>query len=497
MSQALGNLWLKEHLSLKQYNLSHSSYLGSFDKIEVSTNGQAVRVFGPKYAPKKNTIIDHVEFALKYDDLNLGLLKDVFKNLQKKDLIAFIKSSPKGKYGRKIGFLYELLTQEIVQINIEITGNYIDLLDNEKYITGDAIKNGKWKINNNLLGNNDYCPLVRRTKKLDELLTTDIKKQIQKLEKKYTPQVFKRAISFLYTKETRSSFEIERETPSPDRMERFITLLQKAGGEKGTEILSEKNLTAFQNVIVDQRFTNKGFRNFQNYIGENLPNFLERIHYICPPPEFVTTLMNGLQNCIIKTNSTSSIVRASIVSFGFVFIHPFEDGNGRLHRFLIHDMLVRDGLVPNGLIVPVSAHMLNNMKEYDTVLENYSKAILQHILYKKNDAGEITVTNKNEVEAYYRYPDLTEQCIYLAQTINASILEDMPNELDFVKKYDELKLEIKNVVDMPDKLVNQFILFLHQNKGVLPKRRRKDFAKLKDAEIKQIEELYQEIFELE
>lgn len=497
MSNAVGNLWLKEHFNLKQYNLSHQSYIGNYDKIEVSASGQVVRFFGPKYAPKKNTAIEHLEFALKYDDINLGLLKDVFKNLLKKDLLTYIMLSPSGKYGRKTGYLYELLTHEQLLIKNEITGNYIDLLDTQKYITGTAIKNVKWKVNDNLLGNRDYCPIVRRTKALDELLSIDIKKQIQKLEKKYTPQVFKRAISFLYTKETRSSFEIERETPSPDRMERFISLLQKAGRENSLEMLSEKSLTVYQNTIVDPRFANKSFRDFQNYIGENLPNFLERIHYICPPPEIVNSLMQGLQDCVNKTNSTSPLVRASLVSFGFVFIHPFEDGNGRLHRFLIHDMLVRDGLVPNGLIVPVSAHMLNNMKDYDRTLENYSKPILQHILYKKNESGEISITNKDNVVAYYRYPDLTEQCVYLAQTVNDCIIEDMPNELDFVKMYDELKSEIKNVVDMPDKMVNQLIMFLHQNKGLLPKRRRKDFSKLKDEEIREIEKLYQEIFELE
>ena len=66
-----------------------------------------------------------------------------------------------------------------------------------------------------------------------------------------------------------------------------------------------------------------------------------------------------------------------MVSFGYVYIHPFEDGNGRIHRFLIHDILVRDGIVPNGTILPVSAQILANMGEYDTVLELLSKLMIQ------------------------------------------------------------------------------------------------------------------------
>jgi Fic family protein len=67
--------------------------------------------------------------------------------------------------------------------------------------------------------------------------------------------------------------------------------------------------------------------------------------------------MDGLKIAADKTEGTYPIIRAALIAFGFVFIHPFEDGNGRLHRFLIHDMLVRDGVVPDGLIIPLSAHM--------------------------------------------------------------------------------------------------------------------------------------------
>ncbi|WP_436245878.1 Fic family protein [Mesorhizobium amorphae] len=34
-----------------------------------------------------------------------------------------------------------------------------------------------------------------------------------------------------------------------------------------------------------------------------------------------------------------AVVAAAIFAFGFVYIHPFEDGNGRIHRYLIHHVL--------------------------------------------------------------------------------------------------------------------------------------------------------------
>ena len=141
--------------------------------------------------------------------------------------------------------------------------------------------------------------------------------------------------------------------------------------------------------------------------------------------------------------------------------------------------------------------MLNNRLEYDNVLENYSKPILPFIKYSKNNAGELTILNPLEIEPYYTYPDLTAQSVYLSRTVQQCVIEDMPNELDFIQLYDELKIEIQQLVDMPDKMINRFIMFLHQNKGVFPKRRREEFNKLTDNEIKRIEVIYKNLVELQ
>jgi hypothetical protein len=445
----------------------------------------------------EDTSLAHLEFSLKYDDLNLPFLKKVFEKIEANEIEKYVEAFPTGKYTRRIGFLFELLTGRQLTIKESITGNYVDLLDDDKYITGNITKNTRWRINDNLLGTASFCPVVRKTNKLKELLKQDINKKIEQLKVEFSPIVFHRAISYLYNKETRSSYEIEKEQPTPDRMEKFIALLAQAGMEETEELLDERRLTQLQNAIVESRFATTGFRDFQDYIGQTLPGYVDMIHYICPPPFFVPSLMKGLINVSKKSIGIPPEIRAAIISFGFVFIHPFEDGNGRLHRFLIHDILVHDSVVPKGLIIPVSTHMLNNIRDYDAILERYSRPLMQLIKYDKNKEGGVEVLNPEEVEPYFRFPDLTEHCIYLAETIHATLKEDMPEELLFIQRYDEVKRALQNIVDMPDRYINLMIIFLHQNKGIFPKRRREQFSKLTDQEIERMQAEYRKIFELE
>jgi fido (protein-threonine AMPylation protein) len=495
--KSAGSLWLKEYHHLDSYTLTHSSYIGNNESIELTAKGNIEQVYGPKYSLPEDTTLLHLEFSLKYDHLNLDFLKAVFQKLAVEEIVAFIEASPSGRYARKIGFLYEFVTGQPLVLTKTISGNYVDLLEDDKYITGKTVKNSRWRINNNLLGSPSFCPMVRRTKILDALLKQNIPEKIEKLKNGFPPDIFQRATNYLYNKETRSSYEIEKEQPSADRMGKFIALLIKAGTEQTTELLDEPRLVQLQNAIVDPRYAAAGFRDFQNYIGQWLPGYKEMIHYICPPPQILSTLMDGLKEVAEKTAGIYPEIRAAVIAFGFVFIHPFEDGNGRLHRFLIHDIMVHDGVVPQGLIIPVSAHMLNNIQNYDNILEIYSKHLMQRIQYNQKDAGEIEVTNGNEVEGYFRYPDLTDHCIYLAETIHATLKEDMPNELVFIQRFDEVKKALQYIVDKPDKEINLMIMFLHQNGGLFPKRRREHFGKLTDEEILQMQTAFRNVFEID
>ena len=496
-NKSAGSLWLQEHYRLLRHHLTHCSYIGNNPSIELTSKGNIEQVYGIRYAPNEDSPFLHLEFSLKYDDFSLDFLKAVLREIPPDEIVRSIESSPTGKYARKIGFLYEFLTGQTLMLSKDISGNYTDLLDPEKYVTAPGVKNKRWRINDNLPGTRDFCPVVRRTGELNALLEENVPQKIEELKQTFPAEIFSRATNYLYKKETRSSYEIEKEQPSPDRMEKFIALLMQAGREPREQLLEEGRLVQLQNAIVDPRFAAAGFRQDQNYIGQSLPNFRDLVHYICPPPVFVASLMDGIRKTALKSEGIRAEIRAAMLAFGFVFIHPFEDGNGRLHRFLIHDVLVSDGLVSEGLIIPVSAHILNHIREYDLILETYSRPLMKFIRYEKSEEGEVTVTNADETESYFRYPDLTEHCIYLLRAIHATLKEDMPDELHFIQRYEEAKAAIQGIVDMPDKMVDQMILFLYQNKGIFPKRRRESFARLTDEEIASMQSAYRKVFEIE
>ncbi len=493
--KSIGCTWLKDRFGLHRYSTTHNSYEGTRSRIEISENGTVSEFYAPHYTPEDSPLA-HLEFALKYDDLSFDFFRAVFENITAEDTVKYIQQKPRGSYERRIGFLFEFLTRQKLSLPDQPPGNYIDLIDPEKYVTGKVIKNRRWNINDNLLGDSNFCPIIRRTTDLENVLQEDYKKMVEVISQAYPPDIFYRAVHYLYTKETRSSYQIENEKPTPERINRFVKILERAGEQTVRILLSEVNLTHLQNEIVDPRFALKGYRDFQNYIGQTLPNYTQLIHYICPPPEYLRSMMDGLGIMADKSNGVPPVVRATIIAFGFVFAHPFEDGNGRIHRFLIHDVLTRDKVVPLGMIIPVSAHMVNHIKEYDTALETFSAPLMGRIKYEMGKDQSLSVSNAQEVESYFRYPDLTTQSIYLANTIKGTIEEDIQWEMEFLVKYDEVKSAIQEIVDMPDKDTDLMIKFLHQNKGVLATRKRKNFEKLTDPEIAKMESAFKEIFNI-
>ncbi|WP_045221709.1 Fic family protein [Desulfonatronum thioautotrophicum] len=425
---------------------------------------------------------DHLEFALKYDGVNLGLLSALFEVVPTDETAAWISSKPTGKYARRIWFLYEFLTGRELPLSNLSKGNYIELLEPDRYYTvtpGRRVQ--RQRIIDNLLGGRKFCPIVRRTDKLAAMEGVDLRKRCEEVVTSYPPELLRRALSYLYNKETKSSFEIEHIKPSASRAEKFIGLLEMA---EGRDFCEKHLLIDVQNRIVDPRFRNTDYRTNQNFVGQTFSHQRQLVHYACPKPDDLPELMEGLLKAhqTMTQGAVPASIHAAAVSYGFVLMHPFEDGNGRIHRFLIHNILFLRGVIPKGLMFPVSAAMLKNRARYDHSLEAFSKPLMRLVEYDLDDLGEMTVPG--ETGRLYRYIDMTAQAEALYDFIMLTIERELVEELDFLVSYDKTRQAIQEIVDMPDRLIDLFIQLCLQNNGRLSaKKRESHFDFLTDDEL--------------
>jgi hypothetical protein len=188
------------------------------------------------------------------------------------------------------------------------------------------------------------------------------------------------------------------------------------------------------------------------------------------------------------------VIAAAILAFGFVYVHPFEDGNGRIHRYLIHHVLAMRGFNPPGVVFPVSAAILDRIKDYRRVLETYSHRLLPVVKWKATERGNVEVLN--DTGDFYRSFDATPHAEFLYACVRKTIEEDLPNETAYLRRHDEAMRRIMDAVEMPDRVAADLLLFIRQNKDTLPKKRReREFAALTDEEVEQMETIVRETFE--
>lgn len=430
-------------------------------------------------------LYENLKFAMRYEPIDLGVLRAAFEKIEATEVEAWVRRERTGIYARKIWYLYELLTEQRLDLaDVPPTG-YVDLLNPKLQLTGNSQQIRRQRVNDNLLGTREYCPLIRRTDALKGAMKEGLDGEAKAIVEETDPVILARAVSYLYTRETKSSFAIEGETVGKTRAGRFVSALAHAAEFDATE---KGSFIELQNRIVDSRFAAKDWRDLQNYVGQTMRDYSEQVHFVCPKPEDVDDLMNGWMRFVrrLQNSGVDAVCAAAAMSFGFVFVHPFDDGNGRIHRFLIHHELARSGFAPPKLIFPVSAVMLRTRADYDRVLESYSEAILPFIEYTLDERGKMTVSNKTV--HLYRYWDATKFAEFLYACVSETIRRDLREELGFLIVFDRALQAVMEIVDLPDRRASLLIRMILQNRGELSKNKRtSEFPELTDKEIERIE----------
>jgi len=449
-------------------------------------------VFTPKHRPE-DTLAGHLIFALKNEGIDLAVLNALFAVVPVSDIVGIIKGEPTGGYSRRVWFLYEWLTDQKLDIPDATAGNYVDALDSAFQYASSPTVSKRHRVRNNLPGTRNFCPLIRRTPKLETLIAERLDLKAKKSLGTVHADILSRAAAFLLLKDSKASYAIEGERPPYNRAERW----GRAIGEAGRQKLTADELLRLQEIVIgDKRFISMGWRKEGGFIGVHDRSTNAPIpDHISARWEDIPALIEGLieANKILAEGPCDPVLSAAVIAFGFVFIHPFEDGNGRIHRYLIHHVLAEKGFAPPGIVFPVSAVILEHLDEYRRTLEAYSKPRLGLIEWEPTQSGNVKVLN--ETIGLYRYFDATRQAEFLYECVQETVEKTLPEEVAYLERHDRMKGFIAEHFEMPDKLAETLIAFLRQSGGKFSKRARsKEFSKMTENELAMLEEQFAEIF---
>lgn len=419
----------------------------------------------------------HLTFALKHEGVALEFLARLFAVVPAEALAEWIGSEPTGQYARRAGFFYEWLTGKTLAVT-GVGGNYRDALDSKLYVTAatGVRRNRRWRINDNLPGTPDFCPLVRRTTSLQEASQYAIADKLAAMEVEFGPDIIRRSAVWLTIKESRASFVIEHEGQHQDRIRRFASAMEQYCGRLESP-LDESALSEFQSAILGTTTIRTGLRQSPVFVGSQSIDYGAMVHYVCPHWEWLSGMLEGLQRFLARTDAEDALVRAAVASFGFVFIHPLADGNGRISRFLVNDTLRRDGVVPEPFILPISAAITSSAvrrAEYDRILERYSGPLMgafrdsvsfsrERVAYADGIESDFVFDAYDEAAPFWRYPDLTDQTEYLFAVIRHTLEHEMHHQAAFQRAWYRTREAIKDWVEGPDDHIDRIIRAIRQH----------------------------------
>lgn len=452
------------------------------------------RMFAPSYAPEKN-LADQLEFAVKWEGISLAVLRALFRRVGPTDIVRMVRDKPTGKYTRRIWFLYEWLMDERLDLPDAGKVKAVPVVDPELQFAPEiGPLSRRHRVRNNLPGTRRFCPMVRRTPELDRYARMRLDAEARRIVGRTHPEIVRRAAQILHYDDSKASFEIEGEHARQDRRLRWAWATANASRRD----LTVNELGRLQMIVIgDARFVQLGLRTEGGWIGERDRVTMDPIpEHISARPEDLPDLMRGIVEYANRTAETpvDPVVVAAVLSFGFVYIHPFEDGNGRLHRWLIHHALTRAGYNPPNLVFPVSVPMLRHITDYREVLTGYSREVLPLVEWRTT--GQHNVEVLNDTADYYRFFDATAHAEFLYKCVEETVTRDLPQEVAYLEGYDEFSRRVQEeTADMPEKTVNLLAQFLRQNNGRLSKRARsREFARLSPDEVGRVEELYGRCF---
>lgn len=498
MVEWVGYRWLAENYGVSCVQpLPVESQIGP-SRRSIRNNARTLEIYPAIFRPR-DALSAHLTFALKHEGIHLEFLARLFERVPEADVRTWVNGERTGQYARRTGFLWEWLTgRELHDAPGASGGNYVDAIDPEHYMTSTAsINNARWRVRDNLPGSRTFCPTVRRTAAVINAEAYDCAAQLDALQAEYGVDLLMRSAVWLTIKESRASFQIEHEVDQKDRIQRFAAVMERRSGQIQSP-LSSQSLGELQREILGDRNTlsHFGLRESPLFVG-GISGFQEEVHYVAPPAIEVAGMLEGLSAFTSRTAGRSPLARAAVAAFGFIYIHPLADGNGRVHRFLVNDQLRRDGAVPAPFILPVSAAITHKAQErarYDAILETFSKPFMARygdackfnhntVRYPDGVNSNFEFGQSADALPAWRYPDLTEHVEYTARLIDQTIQLEMRTEAELLRAWGRARAAVKEVIEGPNTDIDRIVRSVKENGGRISNKLVGEFPTLADPQV--------------
>jgi hypothetical protein len=497
--QLIGGAWLAECTGVDLVlPLAIQSRIGGRRATHVA-EGITTETYVESMRPSAD-LRGHLTFHLKHEVLHLELLARVFNQIDPLELASWISAEPSGQYARRAGFLFEWLTGLELQMDGTTAGSYVDVVDSQKLVAaseGLAVPNKRWRVRDNLPGTRAFCPLIRKTPDAQQAMALDVPQLLRTLAAEFGEDVLMRSAVWMTLRESKSSFAIEGEADQLDRIQRFAAVLARRTGQ-GAWPLDDAALAQLQSEILGNRVTLQqfGVRKSPVFVGE-VVRYQEVVHYVAPPFEDMAAMLDGLKVFLERTAGQSTVMRSAVAAFGFVYMHPLADGNGRLHRFLMNDVLRRDGAVQAPMVLPVSSLISNHAADrraYDDILDSVSAPLMRALtgqyafapgqtVYADGIQSNFVFSGDEVARPVWRYLDLTPHVLYLADVLERTIKEDMREESRYLRSHAFARASIKEIVEIPDAQIDRVIRSVQANQGKLSNVLRDEMPILDDSKI--------------
>jgi hypothetical protein len=450
-------------------------------------------VLTPRHRPEWSLGAQLV-FALKWEGVDLATLAALFQVVTPREMADLVRATPTGAFARRAWFLYEWLTGRDLDVPDLGKVRLVPVVDpGQQVALREGARSPRHKVVDNLPGTRRFCPMVRRTTVLEAAVAKGLDLRAREVVGRTSRDLVARAAAFLMLRDSRSSFAIEGERPSGARAARWA----QAIGQAGLRPLDVAELERLQRIVIgDARFVPLGLRREGGFVGTRDRDTQEPVpDHVSARPEDVPDLVAGLLDYARRAvaGGVDPVIAAAALAFGFVYVHPFADGNGRLHRWLVHHVLATAGYNPPGVVFPVSAAILQRLDEYRAVLESHSASLLPLVEWRATPDGSVEVLN--DTADHYRYFDATPHAEFLYACVEQTVEHDLPTEVRFLEAFDRFAAGVKEIVEMPDARIETLRAFLEQGGGRLSARARsREFAALTDEEAARIEALYADLF---